>query len=156
MDSSTPPTPSAVGTAVTSPEQESPEKEDQAAPAKGPAATAVQTKVERKPVAKPRAGRFKLPAWVGGTVWPAVSMRKLRAKRAAKGGPRSGSSRAHDLAGRTFGRLTVLPAIVLTAWLLTGLPLLLAGKFLPVPMLLISAPLATALGVNVLQHVPSR
>jgi hypothetical protein len=55
-----------------------------------------------------------------------------------------------------FGRLTVLPAIVIAAWLLTGLPLLLFGKFLPVPMLLISAPLATALGVNVLQRVPSR
>ncbi|HET7013233.1 MAG TPA: hypothetical protein VFI65_04950 [Streptosporangiaceae bacterium] len=156
-----------AGTALTGPGPESPKKNDkpeetdteerdQAGPAEGPAATAVQTKVDRKPAAKPRAARFKLPPWVGGTVWPVVSMRKLRAKRAAKAGPATGSSRAHDLAGRTFGRLTVLPAIVLTAWLLTGLPLLLAGKFLPVPMLLISAPLATALGVNVLQRVPSR
>ena len=75
-------------------------------------------------------------------------------RRAAKVGLATGSSRAPDLAGRTFGRLTVLPAIIIAAWLLTGLPLLLAGEFLPVPMLLISAPLATALGVNVLQRVP--
>ena len=141
---------------MTGPEQESPEEKDPAAPGQGPAATALQTKVERKPGGKPRGARFKLPPWVGRTVWPVVSMRKLRAKRAAKAGPRPGSSRAHDLAGRTFGRLTVLPAIVLAAWLLTGLPLLLVGKFLPVPMLLISAPLATAVGVNVLQRVPSR
>jgi hypothetical protein len=152
----------AAGTAVTGPGQgtgpgqEPPEKKDPAAPDKGPAATAVQTKVDRKPGAKPRGARFKAPPWVGGQVWPVVSMRKLRAKRAAKRGPGAGSDRAPDLAGRTFGRLTVLPAIVLAAWLLTGLPLLLAGKFLPVPMLLISAPLATALGVNVLQRVPSR
>ncbi len=63
--------------------------------------------------------------------------------------------RAHDAAGRAFGRATVLPTILVASWLLTGLPLLLLGDFLPVPMLLISAPLATALSVNVLQRVPS-
>ncbi len=40
------------------------------------------------------------------------------------------------------------------AWLLPGLPLLLAGAFLPVPMLLISVPLAVALGVFGLRRVP--
>ena len=42
------------------------------------------------------------------------------------------------------------------AWLIPGLPLLLAGEFLPVPELLIAAPLATALAVNALHRVPSR
>jgi hypothetical protein len=140
----------AAAAKVAKPANDEPAKQE---PAKQePAAT----KVSPKPGTRFRAPKLKLPPWVGGTVWPAVSMRKLRAKRAAKLGPATGSSRAPDLAGRTFGRLTVLPAIVITAWLLTGLPLLLAGKFLPVPVLLISAPLATALGVNVLQRVPSR
>jgi hypothetical protein len=49
----------------------------------------------------------------------------------------------------------LLPAVLVASWLLTGLPLLLLGDFLPVPMLLISAPLATALTVNVLHRVPS-
>ena len=35
--------------------------------------------------------------------------------------------------GAAFARLTVLPAILLMAWLLPGLPLLLAGEFLPAP-----------------------
>lgn len=52
--------------------------------------------------------------------------------------------------------LTVAPAILVMAWLLTGLPLLLAGVFLPVPVLLISAPLAVALAANGLRRVPSR
>ena len=57
--------------------------------------------------------------------------------------------------GAGFARLTVLPAIAVLAWLLPGLPLLLAGAFLPVPMLLISAPLAVALGVLGLRRVPA-
>jgi hypothetical protein len=57
-------------------------------------------------------------------------------------------------AGAGFARLTVLPAILVMAWLLPGLPLLLAGAFLPVPMLLISAPLAVALVVVGLHRVP--
>jgi hypothetical protein len=58
-------------------------------------------------------------------------------------------------AGHGFARLTVAPVILVVCWLLPGLPLLLAGDFAPVPMLLIAAPLATALAVNVLHKVPS-
>jgi hypothetical protein len=54
-----------------------------------------------------------------------------------------------------FARLTVLPAVLILAWLIPGLPLLLAGDFLPVPMLLISVPLAVALAVNGLRVVPA-
>lgn len=60
-----------------------------------------------------------------------------------------------DAAIALLGRLTVLPAVLLVAWLLPGLPLLLGGSFLPVPMLLISVPLAVALTVNGLREVPS-
>jgi len=54
-----------------------------------------------------------------------------------------------------FARFTLLPAIVVMAWILPGLPLLLAGAFLPVPMLLIAAPLAVAIAVIGLRVVPA-
>jgi hypothetical protein len=60
-----------------------------------------------------------------------------------------------EAAGSALARLTALPAILIAAWLLPGLPLLLGGSFLPVPMLLISVPLAAALTVNGLREVPA-
>ena len=60
-----------------------------------------------------------------------------------------------EIAAVIFARLTVLPAVLIVAWLIPGLPLLLAGDFLPVPMLLISVPLAVALAVNGLRVVPA-
>jgi hypothetical protein len=62
---------------------------------------------------------------------------------------------AGEAAGSALARLTALPAILIAAWLLPGLPLLLGGSFLPVPMLLISVPLAAALTVNGLREVPA-
>jgi hypothetical protein len=50
-----------------------------------------------------------------------------------------------DAAGRLLSRLTVLPALILVAWLLGGLPLLLLGWFTPVLMLVVCGPLAAAL-----------
>ncbi len=47
------------------------------------------------------------------------------------------------------------PAVLIVAWLLPGLPLLLAGTFQPLPALLISVPLAVALTVSGLRLVPS-
>jgi hypothetical protein len=44
-----------------------------------------------------------------------------------------------------FAWITVLPAILVVAWLLTGLPLLLAGVFLPAPTLLIAVLVAVVL-----------
>jgi hypothetical protein len=64
--------------------------------------------------------------------------------------------RVGEAVGRGFARLTSAPAILMIAWLVPGLPLLLAGVFLPVPVLLIAAPLATALAVNALHRVPGR
>jgi hypothetical protein len=51
---------------------------------------------------------------------------------------------AADRAGRLLGRLSVLPALLAMAWLLAGLPLLLAGRFTPVLTLAVSVPLAAA------------
>lgn len=65
------------------------------------------------------------------------------------------SARHSEAASRGLARLTVLPALAAVAWLLPGLPLLAAGVFAPVPMLLIAAPLLAALAVNVLHRVPA-
>ena len=60
--------------------------------------------------------------------------------------------RPADAAGVLLARLTLLPAVLLLAWLIPGVPLLLAHVFEPTPMLLISVPLAivfVALGLRV-------
>jgi hypothetical protein len=71
--------------------------------------------------------------------------------------PRPGAPgiRSAEVAGSVLARLTALPALLVLAWLLPGVPLLLAGQFLPVPMLLISVPLAAVLIVNGLRVVPA-
>ena len=50
----------------------------------------------------------------------------------------------------------MLPAILVMAWLLPGIPLLLARAFVPLPMLLIVPPLAVALIAAGLREVPAR
>jgi hypothetical protein len=110
----------------------------------------VQTKVRSNRLRKFPAAAVTRPSWLARPGWLPKRRRKTQADRAA------GPGRAHDIAGRAFARLTAVPAVLVASWLLTGLPLLLLGDFLPVPTLLISAPLATALTVNVLQRVPTR
>ena len=61
-----------------------------------------------------------------------------------------------DAAGRLLGRLSVLPALLAMAWLLAGLPLLLAGRFTPVLMLVVSVPLAAVLCYFGLRWIPGR
>ena len=48
-------------------------------------------------------------------------------------------------AGWVFGAVTVLPALLAAAWLLPALPLLLAGRFSALPMVLMFVPLAVGL-----------
>ncbi len=110
----------------------------------------VPTKVRRRPLAKLSAFRVTKPGWVNRPRWLPKPRGIALAAQAARFG------RTEEAAARAFGRVTVLPTIFVASWLLTGLPLLLLGAFQPVPTLLISAPLATALSVNVLQRVPSR
>jgi hypothetical protein len=69
------------------------------------------------------------------------------------GGPEAGSG---DAAGRLLGRLSVLPALLTAAWLLVGLPLLLAGVFTPALMLVLSVPVAAVLVVLGLRRTPGR
>jgi hypothetical protein len=92
------------------------------------------------------------------TVWTSLASlggsRGGGSPRAAGGGRDQAGTWREDLAGTGLARLTVLPAILVVAWLLAGLPLLLAGAFLPVPVVLVAAPLAVLLVANGLRRVP--
>jgi hypothetical protein len=63
--------------------------------------------------------------------------------------------RSGDIAGTVLARLTVLPAVLILAWLIPGVPLLLAGHFAPIPMILIAVALAAGMTVNGLRVVPA-
>jgi len=68
----------------------------------------------------------------------------------------NGTAIPADPAGRLFGRLTVLPALLAMAWLLAGLPLLLLGWFTPALTLVVSVPVAIVLLVLGLRWIPGR
>jgi hypothetical protein len=70
----------------------------------------------------------------------------------AGGGERVGRAWAP---GRVFAGATVLPALLAAAWLVPGLPLLLAGAFDVVPMTVISALLAIGVCCLVLPRLPA-
>ena len=73
---------------------------------------------------------------------------------ATSGAARGARPAAEDTAGRLLGRLSVLPALLLMAWLLAGLPLLLAHRFAPAPTLVVSVPLAVILVAGGLWWIP--
>src|ERR1700689_5410529 len=75
---------------------------------------------------------------------------------AAPGTSTDRSERPRDPAGILLGRLTVLPALLAMAWLLVGLPLLLAGAFTPVVMLVLAVPLAAVLVTAGLRWTPGQ
>jgi hypothetical protein len=66
--------------------------------------------------------------------------------------PRPGATR---LPGTIFAAVTIAPALLVTAWLLAGLPLLLASRFSDIPMLIISVPLAVAVMFLVMRDLPA-
>lgn len=68
----------------------------------------------------------------------------------------AGSGQSADVAGRLLGRLSVLPALLVMAWLLAGLPLLLLGHFTGAAMLIVSVPLAVGAVVLGLRWIPGR
>ena len=68
---------------------------------------------------------------------------------------RAAAGRA-SASGEGFARLTLLPVLLVIAWLLPAVPLLLAGSFALAPMLVISIPLALVLIVVGLRYLPGR
>jgi hypothetical protein len=69
---------------------------------------------------------------------------------------RFGMHRRATAGGKAFAIVTVLPVLMIMAWLLTGLPLLLADRFFPVPMVLISVPVAVGLVLMASRQLPRR
>jgi hypothetical protein len=69
---------------------------------------------------------------------------------------RFGMHRGATAGGKAFAIVTVLPVLMIMAWLLTGLPLLLANRFFPVPMVLISVPVAVGLVLMASRQLPRR
>jgi hypothetical protein len=59
-------------------------------------------------------------------------------------------------AGVLFGAVTVVPALAAVAWLLPGLPLLLAGRLSAPPLVFMFSPLAVGLCYFVLRQQPTR
>jgi hypothetical protein len=57
---------------------------------------------------------------------------------------------------RAFAAITVAPALIAVAWLVPGTGMLLAGRLLPVPMVIIFAPLAVALCYFAMGRAPAR
>jgi hypothetical protein len=66
------------------------------------------------------------------------------------------TAEAPSAAGRLLGRLSVLPALLAMAWLLTGLPLLMLGWFTWPLMVALSVPVAAAAAVSGLRWIPDR
>ena len=61
-----------------------------------------------------------------------------------------------NAAGRLLGRLSVLPALLAMAWLLTGLPLLMLGWFTWPLMVALSVPVAAVAVIGGLRWIPDR
>src|ERR1700728_2107363 len=59
------------------------------------------------------------------------------------------------LPGWAFAAVTIAPALLAAAWLVPGTGMLLAGRLLPLPMVIIFAPLALALGYFAMRQLPA-
>jgi hypothetical protein len=59
------------------------------------------------------------------------------------------------LPGRLFAGITQLPALLAMAWLVPGTAMLLAGRLLPVPLVIIFVPLAVALCYFAMRQLPA-
>ena len=85
---------------------------------------------------------------------------RLRPRAPAARPPREPAASPQRAPGRVaaglFGAVTVVPALVATAWLLPGLPLLLAGRLTAPPLVFMFSPLALGLCYVALRQRPAR
>jgi hypothetical protein len=80
----------------------------------------------------------------------------ITASEAAASGDQAAGPTGQDPVGRLFGLLTVAPVLVAVAWLLVGLPLLLAGQFTPVLTVVAALLLAGLLVFLAVRWAPGR
>ena len=78
--------------------------------------------------------------------------RRFGGARTAAAGLRS----LHSGSGRVFAAVTLMPALLAVAWLVPGTGLLLAGRLLPMPMVIVSGTLAVALCYFAMRRLPAR
>ena len=78
--------------------------------------------------------------------------RRFSGARTAAAGLRS----LHAGSGRVFAAVTLMPALLAVAWLVPGAGLLLAGRLLPMPMVIVFGTLAVALCYFAMRRLPAR
>ena len=99
-----------------------------------------------------------------GTTCTAAAGAAARARAAGRGaracsdaagaGRRGGRSAWWWLPGWVFAAVTQAPALLAVAWLVPGIGMLLAGRLLPLPMVIIFVPLAVALCYFAMRRLP--
>jgi len=87
---------------------------------------------------------------------PGTTSSGVAADGAAVSGGQAAAPGPPGAAGMVLGRLSLLPVLLAAAWLLAGLPLLLAGRYTPVAMLLLVVPVAAVVLWLGLRRVPGR
>ena len=99
--------------------------------------------------------------------WPRISGTRILAGRFlapySRIVRRGGRATARELAavwpwlpGWVFAAVTVAPALLAVAWLVPGIGMLLPGRLLPLPMVIIFVPLAVALCYFAMRRLPAR
>jgi hypothetical protein len=118
--------------------------------------TAVMAPVTRtlQRIRPPKESRRRIMRPVNAVMAPVTrTLQRIRPTRESR--RRAMWLRPADAAGVLLARLTLLPAVLMLAWLIPGVPLLLGRSFEPAPMLLISVPLAAVFVVVGLRIVPA-
>ena len=93
----------------------------------------------------------------GPARWGAAGGRGGRALRGRVAGAVGGAGawmRGGPAAGRAFAALTLAPALVVAAWLVPGTGLLLAGRLLAMPLVIVFVPLALAFCYYAMRRLP--
>ncbi len=87
---------------------------------------------------------------------PVRNDRSRKRRRPFSGARTTGGGVPDWLPGRVFAAVTVAPALLAVAWLVPGTGMLLAGRLLPLPMVIIFVPLAVALCYFAMRRLPAR
>ena len=106
--------------------------------------------VRNDPETKPRP-RFSGARTAAGGALP---FRARPLPRADRGARTAAGALVAVAAGRAFAAVTLAPALLAVAWLVPGIGMLLAGRLLPMPMVIIFVPLAVALCYFAMRRLP--